>query len=260
MKKTKLSHLPPDIPEALLNMLAGAPVYDSSSSPDARVYFVDKDGGYYLKTAARGALAREAEMTAYFHSKRLSAEVLFYESAERDMLLTRALFGEDLTHGDYLASPKRLCDTLAETLRDLHGRDFSDCPVYRMQEYLALADANYRKGKFDAALFPDGIGFSTPDEAYAALASGRDAFQNDTLIHGDYCLPNILFDGWRFSGFIDLGSGGVGDRHIDLFWGAWTLFFNLKTDKYKERFFDAYGRDRIDFALLRTVAAAETFG
>ena len=90
--------------------------------------------------------------------------------------------------------------------------------------------------------------------------AGRDAFQNDTLIHGDYCLPNLLFDGWRFSGFIDLGSGGVGDRHIDLFWGAWTLFYNLKTDAYRDRFFDAYGRDRIDFDRLKAVAAAETFG
>ncbi len=38
-------------------------------------------------------------------------------------------------------------------------------------------------------------------------------------------------------GFIDLGNGGVGDRHIDLFWGAWTLFYNLKTDRHTERFF-----------------------
>ena len=65
---------------------------------------------------------------------------------------------------------------------------------------------------------------------------------------------------WRLSGFIDLGAGGVADRHIDLFWGAWTLGFNLGTDKYRARFFDAYGRDKIDPDKIRVVAAAEVFG
>jgi kanamycin kinase len=69
-----------------------------------------------------------------------------------------------------------------------------------------------------------------------------------------------MLDDWRFSGFIDLGNGGVGDRHIDLFWGAWTLWFNLKTDRYRDRFLDAYGRDKIDAPMLKIVAAAEVFG
>ena len=74
------------------------------------------------------------------------------------------------------------------------------------------------------------------------------------------CLPNVMFEGRRFSGLIDLGNGGVGDRHIDLFWGAWSLFFNLKTDAYRERFLDAYGRDVIDAYMFRVIAAFEVFG
>ena len=69
-----------------------------------------------------------------------------------------------------------------------------------------------------------------------------------------------MLDDWRFSGFIDLGNGGVGDRHIDLFWGIWSLGFNLKTDRYADRFLDAYGRDRVEPELLRIVAAYEVFG
>ena len=59
---------------------------------------------------------------------------------------------------------------------------------------------------------------------------------------------------------IDVGCGGVGDRHIDLFWGVWTLAYNLKTDRYGERFLDAYGRDGVDVSLLHVIAAAEAFG
>lgn len=88
----------------------------------------------------------------------------------------------------------------------------------------------------------------------------KEALQSKVLLHGDYCLPNIILDNWNFSGFIDVGSGGVGDRHIDLFWGTWTLWFNLKTNKYHERFLDAYGRDKADESILKVVAAAEVFG
>ena len=84
--------------------------------------------------------------------------------------------------------------------------------------------------------------------------------QEETLIHGDYCLPNILLDNWRFTGFIDVGGAGIADRHIDLLWGVWTLKFNLGSARWSDLFMDAYGRDRIDPDLLRRVAAMEMFG
>ena len=46
----------------------------------------------------------------------------------------------------------------------------------------------------------------------------------------------------------------------DLFWGMWSLQFNLKTDRYKDRVVDAYGRDRVEEEMFRTIAAAEVFG
>jgi kanamycin kinase len=73
-------------------------------------------------------------------------------------------------------------------------------------------------------------------------------------------LPNFLLDDWSFSGFIDLGNGGVGDRHIDIFWGIWTLEFNLKTNAYRDIFIDAYGRNLVNEDALRVISAAEVFG
>ena len=239
----------------------GADVYDSSSSPEARVYYIDRDGGYYLKCASDGALLREAEMTRYFHSLGLGAEVLHYSTGGGDIMLTRRVIGEDCTSKKYISDPKRLCDILAIELRKLHEIRYTGCPILnRTDEYKEAVLKNYRTGNYDTSHFPDSFGYSSAEEAYAVLCDGMDGLRTDTLLHGDYCLPNIILDDGKLSGFIDVGCGGVGDRHIDLFWGTWTLWFNLRTDRYRKRFLDAYGRDRVDEDMLRVVAAAEVFG
>ena len=258
MKRTEIT---PDLslfPDELQKLFAGAKVFDSSSSPEARVYFIDKDGGYYLKTAPCGELAREAELAAYFHGKKLAPEVLAYISRERDFMLTERVRGEDMTCAQYLAEPKRLCDLSASLLRELHETDFSACPVKdHTARYLETAKNHRASGEYDLSFAPE---FATADEAYAYLMQNAPLLKNEVLLHGDYCLPNVMLDGWRFAGFIDVGNGGVGDRHVDLFWGAWTLLFNLGTDAYRSRFFDAYGRDKVEEEKLRLIAAAEVFG
>lgn len=261
MKKTLLRSIPSEIPPELRRFIADAPLYDSSCSPEARVYFVDRENGYYLKRSGRGTLEKEAQMTAYFHAKGLGAEVLHYTSDDCDWLLTAAVAGEDCTHERYLANPTRLCDTLALELRKLHETDFTGCPVPdRTADYLAHAEQNDRTGHYDRSAFPDSFGYRSAEEARDVLAAGKAALQSRVLLHGDYCLPNVILNDWRLSGFIDVGCGGVGDRHIDLFWGVWTLWFNLKTNAYRERFLDAYGRDKADASVLKVVAAAEVFG
>ena len=257
MKRT-LSVLPEDIPQPLQQFAAGATVYDSSCSPDARVYFLDKGDGFYLKKAAKGALQKEAAMYSYFHNKGLAPEVLAYESSENDYLLTARAKGEDCTDALYLSDPIQLCDTTASLLRQLHEVDFTGCPVTnRTQDYLATVEKNHRLGHYDTGLFSTPI---SADEAWKIVSENSKYLQTDTLLHGDYCLPNIMLDNWKFSSFIDLGCGGAGDRHIDLFWGVWTLEFNLKTDKFADRFLDAYGRDKINADILPVIAACEVFG
>lgn len=260
MKKIKIDNIP-NAPQEFSKFLSSVEVFDSSCSPEARVYYINNNGGLYLKTDTKGTLQREARMTDYFHKKGLGAEVLGYVSDDKDWLLTSAVKGEDCVHEMYLNEPKRLCDTLAVALRELHETKHSDCPVKdRVTEYLALAEENYKTGNYDKSHFPDCFGYRSAEEAYKVLQEGKGTLKNEVLIHGDYCLPNIMLDNWRLSGFIDVGSGGVGDRHIDLFWGTWTLWFNLHTNEYYDRFLDAYGRDKIDENILKTVAAAEVFG
>ena len=225
------------------------------------MYYIEKDEGYFLKSAPKGSLSVEAELTRFYHTKGLATKVLSYHSDEKDWLLTKRVIGEDCTHAMYLEDPKKLCDKTAELLRMLHDIPATDCPVQnRIETYHATALQNYRAKQFDASLFPDGIGYKNAEDAWNVVEKNAHLLKNDTLLHGDYCLPNIILNNWKFSGFIDLGNGGVGDKHIDLFWGTWSLFFNLKTNAYHDRFLDAYGRKDIEPEMLKVIAAFEVFG
>lgn len=261
MKKTPITPSLGEIPSDFHSLMTGAPVFDSSCSPDARVFFIDRDGGFFLKTAPKDALKMESQLTGYFHSIGLGPEVCTYLSEDQDWLLTRRVAGEDCTHAMYLEDPIRLCETTAGLLWNLHHIDHHGCPVPdHTKLYLERAAKNYETGNYDKSAFPDSFGYASAEEAWSVIQRDAKYLRSDTLLHGDYCLPNIMLNNWRFSGFIDLGCAGVGDRHVDLFWGLWSLWFNLKTNKYQDRFLDAYGRNEFEPELLRLIAACEVFG
>lgn len=251
---------PKAFPPQLQPLLHPGLVYDSSCSGAAKVWYVPQNGGIFVKQSEKGTLAQEAAMTRFFHTRQLGPPVLEYISADQDWLVTQALPGQDCISKVYLEDPKRLSQTLGQLLRILHDTDPTGCPVQnRTQIYVRTAAENHRSGRYDASLFPDNWGYRSAGEAWATVERCSEALRCDTLIHGDYCLPNILLDDWKFSGFIDVGGGGLGDRHMDLFWGIWSLNYNLKTDAYTQRFLDAYGRDQFDPQILKAIGAFEVF-
>ena len=259
MERTPMILDPDRYPAAFRALLADGPVFDSSCSAAARVIYIDKDGGYFLKSAAPGTLAEEAAMTQAFHRLGLATEVVAYLPAEQDWLLTRKMAGEDCLRRQYLEDPKRLSALQGEILRQLHDMPLPPGMPDRTAAYIAAAREHHRTGQYDSSHFPDNWGYRCAEDAIAVVERAAPMLKADTLIHGDFCLPNVMLNDWQFSGFIDLGAAGAGDRHMDLHWGIWSLGFNLKTDAYRDRFLDAYGRDKIDFDVLNSIGAFEVF-
>ena len=260
MKKTKILPNLDGIPQMFHSLLTENTVFDSSCSQTARVLFIDYSPGFYLKSAEKGKLTREAKMTRYYFSKGLGPEVLAYDSGDQDWLLTAAVPGSDCLAEEYLRQPARLAETLGCLLRMLHEQPHDDCPIADMTaERLNEAANCYQNRLYDTSLFPDNWGYATLEDAWKEIEQNGRYLKGDTLIHGDYCLPNVMLDAWQFSGFIDLGSAGIADRHFDLFWGIWSLEFNLKTDRCTQRFLDAYGRESVNEDILRLIAAIEVF-
>ncbi|HEV2036732.1 MAG TPA: phosphotransferase [Candidatus Dormibacteraeota bacterium] len=80
-------------------------------------------------------------------------------------------------------------------------------------------------------------------EIHATDATGcpfGEAKAGRVLIHGDYCLPNVLVEEGRLTALVDLGQSGLGDPRDDLAAGLWTLHYNFGHGFARE-FLDAYG-------------------
>jgi kanamycin kinase len=60
------------------------------------------------------------------------------------------------------------------------------------------------------------------------------------LVHGDYCLPNVLVEAGKLSGLVDVGQSGLGNPETDLAGGVWTLQYNFGPG-FARAFLDAYG-------------------
>ena len=129
-----------------------------------------------------------------------------------------------------------------------------------MQKYLQLAKTNYELGKYEDYVLLNRFNIKEKEEVVEYINNNILKLKNEVLLHGDYCLPNIVIDENDNVTLIDLDHSGVGDRHIDLFWAIWSLTYNLKTEKYNDYFLELYGKDNYDESILKLVACIETLG
>ncbi len=226
------------LPSEIHKLIAGSPARAENIGRSGAKVLMSAD--MCLKIAPKGTLRRAAVMQEYFHKKGLSAPLEKYiQSDGWDYLLMRRVRGKHALDRQLMSEPKQLAWRIGEAVRMLHETDASDCP---------LTDAN--RIAYDALCRELG----DSEALHHPMPARFDILKSDVLIHGDCCLPNLFFDGEQFSGFVDLGESGLGDRHFDLYWAMWSLGYNLGTDQYKDDFLDAYGRDAIDTERTRLCA------
>lgn len=228
---------------------------ETSGVSGAKTYFLDRDGGYYLKIWDAGKLKREYAALDFFRRYTSVPEIVGYRSCENgDYLVTRPLPGKSASDPTHLQKPEKLAAALGKILREFHDKNIPNCPFTNSAEdMLARAARNYQRGVYDEKLAAY-IGESDIDHLYQYIVDHCKILKNDTVIHGDFCLPNILLDSdFHFTGYLDMGMAGNGDRHYDLFWGRWSLWYNLGTDRYGDVFYHHYGWDAIDFPRLKVI-------
>jgi kanamycin kinase len=158
------------------------------------------------------------------------------------VLLTEALPGRDATHAGWQSDLPALVRALGRGLRAFHEAVGEEWCPFRFDVGRALAHVEERVRADDIA--PAGFhaqhAHLSPAAALAELESLLPADEDLVVCHGDYCPPNMLLQGWRVTGFVDLGELGAADRWWDVAVGAWSVGWNFGED-LEPLFYESYG-------------------
>ena len=152
----------------------------------------------------------------------------------------------------YMEKPEELLTLLAESLKMLWSIDISDCPrVCDIED--DLEEAKYRVehnlvdlDDVEPETFGEG-GFKDPEELLKWLCDNKPETE-PVFSHGDFCLPNVLFENGKVSGLIDLVEAGISDKWRDialcyrsLRWNAEGDFGKVYKDVNKDDLFKKLG-------------------
>lgn len=189
------------------------------------------------------SLAEEADRMRWALA-RLPVPAVLGRGIEGDVewLLMSALPGVAAHELKAEREPRELVPILAHGLREFHSVAWSDCPF---DFTLDAAVAHVRRRVEDGLIVNDYDFHSehaafTPETALAWLEEHRPPTEDLVLCHGDYCLPNVLIEGDRVTGFVDLGELGAADRWWDLSIAAWSVTWNLGPG-WEDLFYESYG-------------------
>lgn len=185
--------------------------------------------GLVVKWAPTGTvldLAAEVTRLAWASSHLSVPQVIDRGADEQgSWFVSLAMTGENAVTKRWTADPATAVTAVGQGLRAVHDRlPLESCPfVWSVDS--RLADA--RRRQVDPVV----------------LQSLQDSPDIDRLVvcHGDACAPNTMItDDGHWSGHVDLGQLGVGDRWADLAIATWSTQWNYG-DGWENALLDAYG-------------------
>ena len=160
-------------------------------------------------------------------------------------LLTEALPGSSASD-----APRdlweRIAAQIAGRLRQLHAVDVEECPFDRtLDRVIPLAAGRASSGLADELDFDsERLGCNAID-LLDSLYRQRPGSEDIVVTHGDPCLPNIIFEGGAFTGFVDCGRCGRADRYQDLALAHRSIESNFGKS-LAGAFLSAYGLEYVD--------------
>ena len=166
---------------------------------------------YYLKMNSllyREELYHEYEILSWLKDRLPVPKVISYLQTEQDdYLLTTEIAGVPACDVSLLHDPLKLTELLASSLKLIHSLPIENCPFLETNVIkLRKAQDYIRCGKIpNILLSPKGDQRFTQDILDALQ---RIVLRSEDLVftHGDYCLPNVLFQDNKLSGFVIFNS------------------------------------------------------
>ena len=217
-----------NFPASIASLVGSGPYREENIGMSGAGVLLFED--YVLKIRPEGGPdTGDTEVLRWLHGRLPVPEVAAHEIRDgKDWLLMTRIRGKMLSDSSVMENTGLLLDCMAEALHALWAVPVSECPFDRT-DCPARAEQAFRSGRFDPSntepetFGPDG--FESPQALVDWLKTHQPPCDR-VLSHGDFCLPNLFTDGRRFTGFIDVGDTGIGDRWMDLALGWRSLKHN----------------------------------
>ena len=133
-------------------------------------------------------------------------------------LLKEKLKGNMLSDPYYMERPELLYKLASDAIKLLWSIDIKNLDL--MNTYQTVLDFGKKCNSLGYLDFKESDslitkGFNTFDEVISYIEENK-PIDDNVLCHGDLCIPNIICDGDKLVGFIDLGLMGLSNRYHDL--------------------------------------------
>lgn len=213
------------------------------------------------------SLSVEAKLISWLKPHIFVPTVIQYECVnasdnnDYDVFVMSKLEGKNLKVLRHEYDKNEVVRVYGRALRALHSLPFKDCPVW------VDLDARIEEAKFKTT--NESVDTNDFEEQYMGipvevllekLEKTKPAILDLVCAHGDYCLDNVMAkaeegNGLSFTGFIDMGRGGVQDRYQDIALAIRSVRNHLGLE-YEKTFLEAYGLidtldvDKVNFYIL----------
>lgn len=211
----------PKIPDEILDIV-GNDVFEANDvgMSDSKVLIYPN---HVLKIQAESEETLNEKNIVTWLAGQLPVPMILVYSVKDEIAYTlmTKINGKMLCDAEYLNNPSLVIKMVAGCLKALWKVDVAHCPfkTSRLEERLKQARKNVLENRNDIDnVMPTTFsvdGFKNSLELLNWLENNR-PIEDIVLSHGDFCLPNIIVQNNKISGYIDLGKMGPADRWQDI--------------------------------------------
>jgi len=199
----------------------------------------------YLKidsNAFRHSLALEKLKLDWLKTRLPVPEVvLFAEDKDKSCLLLSEISGVPAIDGSLKADVPNIIEQLTNGLKMIHRIPVENCPFDARLDYkIEIARERMLNNLVGEEDFDEERLGRTAADLFQELLATRPSDEDFVFAHGDYCVPNVILENGKLSGFVDWAGAGVADRYQDLALLSRSVRYNFG-EEWEESVFEIYG-------------------